>query len=90
MKRVLIAVSSVAAWLALVGVLAGVGRSAAAAPDAPARVSFTQTLTLDYVYDHETTFADRAYLSQPVGAGKVVDYTWSHVLEQSRRDRERR
>ena len=42
-------------------------------------------LILDYVYDHETTFADRAYLSQPVGAGKVVDYTWSHVLEQSRR-----
>ena len=52
MKRVLIAVSSVAAWLALVGVLAGVGRSAAAAPDAPARVSFTQTLTLEPARDN--------------------------------------
>jgi long-chain acyl-CoA synthetase len=31
----------------------------------------TPQLILDYVYDHETTFADRAYLSQPVGAGKV-------------------
>ena len=47
MKRVLIAVSLVVAWLVLVGVLAGVGRSAAAAPNAPARVSFTQTLILE-------------------------------------------
>jgi hypothetical protein len=47
MKRGLIAVSLVVAWLMLVGVLAGVGRSAVAAPDAPARVSFTQTLILE-------------------------------------------
>ena len=43
------------------------------------------TLILDHVYNHETTVPDRAYLSQPVGAGKVIDYTWSHVLEQARR-----
>lgn len=42
-------------------------------------------LILDYVYAHETTFPDRAYLSQPVGTGKVIDYTWSHVMEQARR-----
>ncbi|MGH6638706.1 MAG: AMP-binding protein, partial [Polaromonas sp.] len=28
---------------------------------------------------------DRVYLSQPVGAGKVTDYTWAQTLEQARR-----
>ncbi len=42
-------------------------------------------LILDYVYDHEAVQPDRLYLTQPVGGGRVVDYTWAQVLDQSRR-----
>ncbi len=42
-------------------------------------------LILDHVYDHETTLRDRVFLTQPVGGGRVVDYTWAQVLDQSRR-----
>jgi long-subunit acyl-CoA synthetase (AMP-forming) len=42
-------------------------------------------LILDYVYEHEAAQPDRVYLTQPVGAGRVVDYTWAQVLDQSRR-----
>jgi long-subunit acyl-CoA synthetase (AMP-forming) len=42
-------------------------------------------LILDYVLDHEARQPDRVYLTQPVGDGQVVDYTWAQVLEQARR-----
>lgn len=42
-------------------------------------------LILDYVYDHEAKQADRIYMTQPVGGGQVVDYTWRQTLDQSRR-----
>jgi long-chain acyl-CoA synthetase len=42
-------------------------------------------LILDYVLDHETSQPERVYLTQPVGDGRVVDYTWGQALEQSRR-----
>jgi len=42
-------------------------------------------LILDHVYSHEAAHPDRIYLSQPVGGGVVVDYTWAQVLEQARR-----
>jgi long-chain acyl-CoA synthetase len=42
-------------------------------------------LILDYVYEHETSMPDRVYLSQPVGEGVVVDYTWAETLDQARR-----
>ena len=42
-------------------------------------------LILDHVLDHEANHADRVYLTQPVGGGKVIDYTWGQVLDQSRR-----
>ena len=42
-------------------------------------------LMLDHVYDHERNQAVRIYLTQPVGGGQVVDYTWAQVLDQSRR-----
>ncbi len=42
-------------------------------------------LILDYVYDHEAKLADRVYMTQPVGGGQVVDYTWRQTLDQSRR-----
>jgi len=45
----------------------------------------TAPLILDHVYDHEAQLADRIYLSQPLGQGRVADYSWAQVLDQSRR-----
>ncbi len=45
----------------------------------------TPKLILDYVYDHEAAHPDKIYLTQPVGGGKVVDYTWAQTLDQARR-----
>ncbi len=42
-------------------------------------------LILDHVYAHEAAQPDRIYLTQPVGAGAAVDYTWAQVLDQARR-----
>jgi long-subunit acyl-CoA synthetase (AMP-forming) len=42
-------------------------------------------LILDYVYEHEAAQPDKVYLTQPVGDGRVVDYTWAQVLDQARR-----
>ena len=42
-------------------------------------------LMLDYIYDHERAHPDAVYLTQPVGAGQVVDYTWAQTLDQARR-----
>ena len=40
---------------------------------------------LDYVYDHEAEHPDRIYLTQPIGNGQVIDYTWAQTLDQARR-----
>ena len=45
----------------------------------------TTPLILDHVYDHEAQHADRIYLTQPQGQGRVADYSWGQVLDQSRR-----
>ncbi|HMO49150.1 MAG TPA: AMP-binding protein [Rubrivivax sp.] len=45
----------------------------------------TTSLILDHVYDHEAQLADRVYLTQPLGQGRVADYSWAQVLDQSRR-----
>lgn len=42
-------------------------------------------LILDYVYDNEAKLADRVYLTQPVGGGQVIDYTWGQTVDQARR-----
>lgn len=42
-------------------------------------------MILDRVYEHERLLADRVYLTQPLGGGRVVDYTWQQVLDQARR-----
>ena len=42
-------------------------------------------LMLDYIYDHERAHPDAVYLTQPVGAGQVVDYTLAQTLDQARR-----
>lgn len=40
---------------------------------------------LDYVFDHASAHPDKVYLTQPVGGGQVIDYTWAQVLDQARR-----
>jgi long-chain acyl-CoA synthetase len=40
---------------------------------------------LDHIYDNEAQYAQRVFLTQPVGGGKVVDYTWAAMMDQSRR-----
>jgi long-chain acyl-CoA synthetase len=42
-------------------------------------------LMLDHVYEHEQQRADQVYLTQPVGGGEVIDYTWAEVMDQARR-----
>ena len=40
---------------------------------------------LDYVYDHESAKPNEVFLVQPVGDGRVVDYTWRQMLDEARR-----
>jgi long-subunit acyl-CoA synthetase (AMP-forming) len=42
-------------------------------------------LMLDYIYAHEKGLGDKVFLTQPIGNGQVVNYTWSQVMDQSRR-----
>jgi long-subunit acyl-CoA synthetase (AMP-forming) len=42
-------------------------------------------MILDHVLDHEASLRDRIYLTQPLGQGRVADYTWAQTLDQSRR-----
>ena len=42
-------------------------------------------LMLDHILDHEEKLRDRVYMTQPIGNGQVVDYTWGQVVDQSRR-----
>ena len=42
-------------------------------------------LILDHVLDHAEQHPDRVYLTQPLGGGRVADYTWAQVLDQARR-----
>ena len=42
-------------------------------------------LILDYVYEHESKRANEIYLTQPMGGGKVVDFTWAQMMDQARR-----
>ena len=42
-------------------------------------------LILDYIYDHEAARPDTVLLTQPIGGGKVIDYSWRETLDQARR-----
>lgn len=42
-------------------------------------------LILDYVFEHEKNLADKVYLTQPIGSGQTLDYTWAQAVDQSRR-----
>ncbi|MFU8821698.1 MAG: AMP-binding protein [Gammaproteobacteria bacterium] len=44
-----------------------------------------EMLMLDYIYEHEKERADQVFLTQPVGGGEVIDYTWAEVMDQARR-----
>ena len=45
----------------------------------------TDKLLLDAVYEWERNSPDRVYMTQPLGAGKTVDYTWAETMDQARR-----
>jgi len=42
-------------------------------------------LMLDYIYQHEKERAGQVFLTQPLGGGRVVDYTWAQNMDQARR-----
>ena len=42
-------------------------------------------LILDYVYEHEAHKADQIFLTQPIGQGRTIDYTWREVMNEARR-----
>ena len=42
-------------------------------------------LILDYALEHAARQPGRIYLTQPVGGGRVVDYTWGEVVDQASR-----
>jgi long-chain acyl-CoA synthetase len=42
-------------------------------------------LILDYVFDHEAQRGQQVFLTQPIGGGRVIDYTWADVVGQARR-----
>ena len=45
----------------------------------------TSHLLLDYAYDHEDKLRDKVFLTQPIGGGQVIDYTWAQTMDQARR-----
>ncbi len=40
---------------------------------------------LEAVYDNEQQRASQVFLTQPVGGGRVADYTWAGMMDQARR-----
>ena len=42
-------------------------------------------LILDYIYAHEKNNANKVYLTQPIGGGQTIDYTWAETVDQARR-----
>ena len=44
-----------------------------------------EQLILDALCGHEASHPERIYLTQPIGAGQVVDYRWREVMDQARR-----
>ncbi len=43
------------------------------------------TLILEHVYQHETDHPEKVFLTQPVGNGQVIEYSWGQVMDQARR-----
>ena len=42
-------------------------------------------LILDHIYLHEKERAAQVYLTQPLGGGRVADYTWAQTMDHARR-----
>jgi len=42
-------------------------------------------LILEKIYSHEKAYADEVFMTQPVGNGQVIDYTWAQTMDQARR-----
>jgi long-chain acyl-CoA synthetase len=42
-------------------------------------------LILDAAYEQERKNPDRVYMTQPLGGGRTVDYTWGETMNQARR-----
>jgi long-subunit acyl-CoA synthetase (AMP-forming) len=45
----------------------------------------TNKLPLDMVYHWEKSKANSVYMTQPIGGGKTVDYTWGRAVDEARR-----
>ena len=45
----------------------------------------SKKLILDYVYQHEREYPERLFLTQPIGNGQVVEYSWAEAVDQARR-----
>lgn len=45
----------------------------------------TNKLPLDMVYRWEKAKANSVYMTQPIGGGKTVDYTWGRAVDEARR-----
>ncbi len=45
----------------------------------------TNKLPLDMVYHWEHAKSDSLYMTQPIGDGKVVEYTWKRAVDEARR-----
>jgi len=45
----------------------------------------TGKLMLEAAYDQERNNPDRIYMTQPVGGGRTVDYTWGQTMGEARR-----
>jgi long-subunit acyl-CoA synthetase (AMP-forming) len=43
------------------------------------------TSVLECIYQHEKNLANKVFLTQPIGQGQVLDYTWAQAVDQSRR-----
>ncbi|SFR42679.1 Long-chain acyl-CoA synthetase (AMP-forming) [Marinobacter daqiaonensis] len=48
-------------------------------------MSKQETLPLDLIYHWESAKAESVYMTQPVGGGKTVDYTWRRAVGEARR-----
>ena len=44
-----------------------------------------QTLILEQIQHHAVNQKDTVFMTQPLGGGKVVDYTWGETVDQARR-----
>ena len=40
---------------------------------------------LQFVYEHERRFADRVWLTQPMGGGVILEITWTQAIDEARR-----